>query len=57
MVNSPSISDALVTDYEGAKTELENLYNHITDMLYYDLSFDGTRRVKSAQKLSVIRKT
>ena len=29
MVNSPSISDALVTDYEGAKTELENLYNYI----------------------------
>ena len=31
MVNSPSISDALVTDYEGAKTELENLYNYIAD--------------------------
>ena len=31
MVNSPSISDTLVTDYKGAKTELENLYNYIAD--------------------------
>ena len=31
MVNSPSISDILVTDYEGAKTKLENLYNYIAD--------------------------
>ena len=31
MVNSPSISDALVADYEGAKTALENLYNYIAD--------------------------
>ena len=31
IVNSPSISDALVTDYEGAKTKLENLYNYIAD--------------------------
>ena len=31
MVNSPSISDTFVTDYEGAKTELENLYNYIAD--------------------------
>ena len=31
MVNSPSICDTLVTDYEGAKTELENLYNYIAD--------------------------
>ena len=31
MVNSPSISDTLVTDYEGAKTKLENLYNYIAD--------------------------
>ena len=31
MVNSPNISDALVTDYEGAKTELENLHNYIAD--------------------------
>ena len=31
IVNPPSISDALVTDYEGAKTELENLYNYIAD--------------------------
>ena len=31
MVNSPSMSDALVTDYEGAKTELENLYDFIAN--------------------------
>ena len=31
MVNSPSISDTLVADYEGAKTYLENLYNYIAD--------------------------
>ena len=31
IVNSPSMSDILVIDYEGAKTELENLYNYITD--------------------------
>ena len=31
MVNSPSISDTLVTDYEGANTELENLYSYIAD--------------------------
>ena len=31
MVNSPGISGTLVTDYEGAKTELENLYNYIAD--------------------------
>ena len=31
IVNSPSISDTLVTDYEGAKIELENLYNYIAD--------------------------
>ena len=31
MVNSPSISDILVADYEGAKTDLENLYNYIAD--------------------------
>ena len=28
---TPKISDALVTDYEGAKTELENLHNYIAD--------------------------
>ena len=51
IVNSPSISDTLVTDYEGAKTELENLYNLTTSptVLYCDLRFDSTRRVKSAQ--------
>ena len=32
MVNSPSISDTLVTDYEVAKTELETLYNYIADV-------------------------
>ena len=31
MVNSPNISDTLVADYEGAKTDLENLYNYIAD--------------------------
>ena len=31
MVNSPSISETLVADYEGAKTDLENLYNYIAD--------------------------
>ena len=31
MVNSPSISDTLVADYEGAKTELKNLYKYIAD--------------------------
>ena len=31
MVNSPSICDTLVSDYEGAKTDLENLYNYIAD--------------------------
>ena len=31
MVNSPSISDTLVADYEEAKTDLENLYNYIAD--------------------------
>ena len=31
MVNSSSISDTLVADYEGAKTDLENLYNYIAD--------------------------
>ena len=31
MVNSLSISDTLVADYEGAKTDLENLYNYIAD--------------------------
>ena len=31
MVNSPSISDTLVAVYEGAKTDLENLYNYIAD--------------------------
>ena len=31
MVNSPSISNLLVTDYEGAKTKLENLYDYIAD--------------------------
>ena len=31
MVNSLSISDTLVAAYEGAKTDLENLYNYITD--------------------------
>ena len=32
MVNSPSISDTLVADYEGAKTDLENLYSYIADI-------------------------
>ena len=31
MVNSLSISDTLVADYEEAKTDLENLYNYIAD--------------------------
>ena len=32
MGDSPSISNTLVTDYEGAKTEFENLYNYIADV-------------------------
>ena len=31
VVGSLTISDTLVTDYEGAKTELENPYNYIAD--------------------------
>ena len=31
MVNSPSISGTLVAVYEGAKTDLENLYNYIAN--------------------------
>ena len=58
MVNSPSISDALVTDYEGVKTELENLYSYIADdaILRFKVRWYEEGE-KCSKYFSVVRKT
>ena len=51
MVNSPSISDTLVTDYEGAKAELENLYNYISDGAILRCNIRWYEKGESAQNI------
>ena len=51
MVNSPSISDTLFADYEGAKTRLENFMTTLLTVLYCHPRFDGMRRMKSVQNI------